>query len=88
MSLLFRTFVLVLAGALSLPAAARSCYVSADTSGVVPPPVVTEKCFEYHGVDDEKAIDWVCSDSEAVENSAASCATAAPRDISGCAVRQ
>lgn len=38
MSLLFRTFVLVLAGALSLPAAARSCYVSADTSGVVPPP--------------------------------------------------
>jgi len=68
MSLLFRTFALVLAGALSLPAAARSCYVSADTSGVVPPPVVTEKCFEYHGVDDEKAIDWVCSDSEAVEN--------------------
>lgn len=70
MSLLFRTFVLILAGVLSLPAMARSCYVTADTSGAVPPPVVTEKCFEFHGVEDEQAsLDWVCGDSGAVENS-------------------
>lgn len=69
MSLLFRTLVLILAGALSLPAAARSCYVTAETSGDVPPPVVTEKCFEYRGLDNDDSIDWVCSDNETVKNS-------------------
>lgn len=69
MSLLFRTVVLVLAVALSLPAAARSCYVTARTSGDVPPPVVTEKCFEYRGLDSDDSIDWVCRDNEAVKNS-------------------
>jgi len=70
MSLLFRTFILILAGALSLPAMARSCYVTADTSGTVPPPVVTEKCFEYRGVEDEQeSLDWVCANTAAVENS-------------------
>ena len=68
MNLLFRSVLLAIAAALSLPAAANSCYVIAETSGAVPPPVVTEKCFEYQGMKDG-AIDWVCQDNEAVENS-------------------
>ncbi|AHL77169.1 hypothetical protein CH92_19645 [Stutzerimonas stutzeri] len=68
MNLLFRSVPLALVAVFSLPAAANSCYVSADTSGAVPPPVVTEKCFEYEGVDDN-SIDWVCQDNEAIKNS-------------------
>lgn len=68
MNLLFRSVLLAFAAVLSLPAAATSCYVTAETSGAVPPPVVTEKCFEYQGVEDN-AIDWVCQDNEAVKNS-------------------
>lgn len=65
---LLRFSLLALAAGASLPAMAQSCYVSVETSGDVPPPVVTEKCFEYQGVDRD-AIDWVCQDSEAVESS-------------------
>ncbi|HCJ30216.1 MAG TPA: hypothetical protein DHV63_13210 [Pseudomonas sp.] len=68
MTLLFRSVLLALFAAFSLPAAANSCYVSAETSGAVPPPVVTEKCFEYQGLEDN-SIDWVCQDNEAIENS-------------------
>ena len=68
MNLLFRSVLLAFAALLSLPAAANSCYVTADTSGAVPPPVVTEKCFEYRGVD-TATIDWVCQDNEAIKNS-------------------
>ncbi len=65
---LLRSVLLAIVVASSLPAAANSCYVTAETSGAVPPPVVTEKCFEYQGMDDD-AIDWVCQDNEAVKNS-------------------
>lgn len=68
MNFLFRSVLLALAAAFSLPAAANSCYVTAETSGAVPPPVVTEKCFEYQGIKDN-SIDWVCQDNEAIENS-------------------
>ena len=65
---LLRSVLLAIVAASSLPAAANSCYVTAETSGAVPPPVVTEKCFEYQGMDDD-AIDWACQDNEAVKNS-------------------
>jgi hypothetical protein len=68
MNFLFRCVLLALAAAFTLPAAANSCYVSAETSGAVLPPVATEKCFEYQGVKDD-AIDWVCQDNEAIKNS-------------------
>lgn len=68
MNLLFRSVLLASIAALSLPVAANSCYVKAETSGAVPPPVVTEKCFEFQGMDVE-ALDWICSDTEAVKNS-------------------
>jgi len=68
MNLLFRAVLLAIAVALSLPAAANSCHVTAETSGAVPPPVVTEKCFRYEGMDDND-IDWVCQNNEAVKNS-------------------
>jgi len=68
MNLLPRSVLLASAALLSLPAAANSCYVSAETSGSVPPPVVTEKCFRYEGMEDNK-IDWICRDNEAVKNS-------------------
>ncbi|MHB0765580.1 hypothetical protein ACYCFC_14545 [Stutzerimonas sp. NM35] len=65
---LLRSILLAIAAVLSLPAAANSCYVSAETSGAIPPPVVTEMCFEYQGMDAD-AIDWVCQDNEAIESS-------------------
>lgn len=68
MNLLFRSVLLAIAAALSLPVAANSCYVSAETSGAVPPPVVTEKCFRYEGMGDSD-IGWVCQNNEAVKNS-------------------
>ncbi|WP_417787922.1 hypothetical protein [Stutzerimonas xanthomarina] len=68
MNLLFRSVLLAIAAGLSLPAAANSCYVSAEASGAVPPPVVTEKCFRYEGMEDND-IDWVCQNNEAVKNS-------------------
>jgi hypothetical protein len=68
MNFLFRSVLLAIAVALSLPAAANSCYVSAETSGAVPPPVVSEKCFRYEGMDDND-IDWVCQNNEAIKNS-------------------
>ncbi|MCQ4318799.1 hypothetical protein [Stutzerimonas stutzeri] len=68
MNLLFRSVLLAVAAGLSLPAAANSCYVSAETSGAVPSPVVTEQCFRYEGMQDNN-IDWVCQNNEAVENS-------------------
>jgi len=54
---------------LSMPLAAQSCYVHSETSGAVPAPVVTEKCFEFHGLDKDDAIDWICQDNQAVDNS-------------------
>ncbi len=54
---------------LSLPASAQSCYVHSETSGAVPAPVVTEKCFEFQGIDAGDSMRWVCSDTEAVGNS-------------------
>lgn len=68
MNLCLRSVLLVACAVVSLPAAANSCYVTAETSGAVPPPVVTEKCFEFHGAKDD-SIDWVCQDNEAVKNS-------------------
>lgn len=68
MNFSFRSVPLAVVAILSLPAAADSCYVTADTSGATPPPVVTEKCFEYQGMD-AGAIDWVCQDNAAVKNS-------------------
>lgn len=65
---LLRSLLLAIVALSSLPAAANSCYVTVETSGAVPPPVVTEKCFEYQGMDAE-AIEWVCQNNEAVENS-------------------
>jgi hypothetical protein len=68
MNVLLRSVLLALAALLSLPATANSCYVSAETSGAVPPPVVTEKCFRYEGMENGE-LDWVCRDREAVKNS-------------------
>lgn len=68
MALTTRIALLLVAGVFSLPAAAKSCHVTAQTSGAVPPPVVTERCFEYQGVEDD-AIDWVCQDTDGVKNS-------------------
>lgn len=68
MAITLRLLVPILVGLFSLPVAARSCYVVEQTSGAVPPPVVTEKCFEYQGVE-ENLIDWVCQDNKAVKNS-------------------
>ena len=65
----FPRLALLLALALcSLPAAATSCHVVTRTSGELPPPVVTEKCFEYQGLDSD-AIAWVCQNNEGVKNS-------------------
>ena len=65
----FPRLAMLLALALcSLPAAATSCHVVTRTSGELPPPVVTEKCFEYQGLD-SGAIDWVCQNTEGVKNS-------------------
>ena len=64
---LLRSILLAIVAVSSLPAAASSCYVTVETSGAVPPPVVSEKCFEYRGMD-EGAIDWACQDNEAVKN--------------------
>ncbi|WP_028238451.1 hypothetical protein [Stutzerimonas azotifigens] len=44
----------------ALPAAAKSCYVTAATSGAVPPPVIKEQCFEFTGLDNGDALDWAC----------------------------
>lgn len=63
-----RFFLLAYAIGMNVPAVAQSCYVTVATSGEVPPPVVTEKCFEYRGMNDE-TIDWACQDNEAVKNS-------------------
>lgn len=63
-----RIALLLVAGVFSLPAAAKSCLVTTQTSGAVPPPVVTEKCFEFQGVEGD-AIDWVCQNTEGVKNS-------------------
>lgn len=68
MNLSLRSVLLAACAVVSLPAAANSCYVTAETSGAVPPPVVTEKCFEFHGAEDN-SIDWVCQDNEAIKNS-------------------
>ena len=68
MNLSLRSVLLAAFAVVSLPAAATSCYVTAETSGAVPPPVVTEKCFEFQGTEDE-SIDWVCQDNEAIKNS-------------------
>lgn len=68
MKLLFRSVLLFAAALLSLQASANSCYVTIETSGAVPPPVVTEKCFRYEGLEDND-IDWVCRDNKAVKNS-------------------
>ncbi len=68
MNLLLRSVLLATAAVFSLPAAANSCYVSAQTSGAVPPPVVTEKCFRYEGLENSE-IDWVCQNNEAIKNS-------------------
>lgn len=64
MMITVRSLLLVLAGLLSLPAAAQSCYVSADASTGEPSPVATEKCYEYQGMDKADAIDWSCRNSE------------------------
>lgn len=63
-----RVALLLALGLCSLPAAARSCHVVTETSGELPPPVVTEKCFEYQGLDSD-AIDWVCQNEEGVKHS-------------------
>ena len=68
MNPMLRLAPVLLVGAFSLPAAAQSCYVQSETSGAIPAPVVTEQCFEFHGMD-SGAIDWVCQDNEAVKNS-------------------
>lgn len=68
MNLSLRSVLLAAFAVASLPAAANSCYVTAETSGAVPPPVVTEKCFEFRGAEDD-SIDWVCQDNEAIKNS-------------------
>lgn len=59
MNPMLRLAPVLLLGAFSLPAAAQSCYVHSETSGAVPAPVVTEQCFEFHGMDNDDAIDWV-----------------------------
>ncbi|EWC42183.1 hypothetical protein GFL09_21005 [Pseudomonas stutzeri] len=69
MNLMLRLAPMFVVAAVSLPAAAKSCYVHSETSGAVPAPVVTEKCFEFRGMEQDSAIDWVCQDNEAVKNS-------------------
>lgn len=76
MNPMLRLAPFLLVGAISLPAAAQSCYVHSETSGAVPAPVVTEQCFEFHGVDKDDAINWVCQDNEAVRTPAARSVTA------------
>ncbi|WP_434457669.1 hypothetical protein JQR85_02190 [Stutzerimonas urumqiensis] len=51
---------------LSLPAAADSCYVTAASAGSVPPPVITEQCFEFVGMKEKQALDWACRDVDNV----------------------
>lgn len=65
MNRLSRLALLAIAGTLSLPAAAQSCYVTERTSPGVPPPVNQEVCFEYLGTE-EGAIDWACRDDKAM----------------------
>ncbi|WP_313085739.1 hypothetical protein [Pseudomonas sp.] len=67
MNLLFRSVPVFFFVLFSLPAAANSCYVTSDTSGALPPPVVTEQCFRFEGMDDND-IDWVCQNDEAVKH--------------------
>jgi len=69
MNLLLRIAPLFLLGAFSLSAAAQSCYVRSEASGAVPSPVVTEHCFEFHNLDKDDAMDWLCQDNGAVESS-------------------
>jgi hypothetical protein len=65
---LLRSILLAIVALSSFSAAANSCYVTVETSAAVPPPVVTEKCFEYRGMEVED-IEWVCQNDEAVESS-------------------
>ena len=58
MNPMLRLAPFLLVGAISLPAAAQSCYVHSETSGAVPAPVVTEQCFEFHGVDKDDPDYW------------------------------
>lgn len=48
--------------------AVESCYVKAATSGAVPPPVITEQCFEFVGMDEGDALDWACRNIDQVRN--------------------
>ncbi|MES2818824.1 MAG: hypothetical protein V4812_07575 [Pseudomonadota bacterium] len=68
MNRLSRLALLVVASTLSLPAAAKSCYVTERTSPGVPPPVNQEVCFEHLGTQ-EDSIDWACRDDKAVRSS-------------------
>lgn len=64
-----RLTLALLAAVVSLPAAAQSCYVHSETSGAVPAPVVTEKCFELRGMQPEDdSMDWLCRNEEGVES--------------------
>ncbi|MCW3147442.1 hypothetical protein N8H22_02345 [Stutzerimonas stutzeri] len=64
-----RITLALIAAAVSLPAAAQSCYVHSETSGAVPAPVVTEKCFELRGMPaEDDSMDWLCRNDEAVKN--------------------
>lgn len=65
-----RHFALLLPLALSAAPvlAAQSCYVTAATSGAVPPPVIKEQCFEFVGTDNGDALDWACRNVDQVRN--------------------
>ncbi|CAM5351768.1 Secreted protein OS=Stutzerimonas stutzeri OX=316 GN=CXK95_14490 PE=4 SV=1 [Stutzerimonas stutzeri] len=64
-----RLTLALLAAVVSLPAAAQSCYVHSETSGAVPAPVVTKKCFELRGMQPEDdSMDWLCRNEEGVKS--------------------
>lgn len=64
-----RLTLALLAAVVSLPAAAQSCYVHSETSGTVPAPVVTEKCFELRGMQPgDDSMDWLCRNEEGVKS--------------------
>lgn len=69
MNPMLRIALALCGGVLSLPAVAQSCYVHSETSGAVPAPVVTEKCFELRGMQpDDDSMDWLCRNEEGVES--------------------
>lgn len=57
---------LLLASLYCASALGAACYVTEESSGTLPAPVVPAKCFYFEGMDDTDAMQWACRDKDDV----------------------